>query len=857
MQKQRFVVTGMTCSACSARIEKNIAALAAVQEVSVNLLTNSMMVSFDEGQIQTDQIIKAVQDLGYGASPADERAVQPSARSSAQTATHEVTLEKQALKTRLIASLCFTAPLFYLSMGEMLGWPVPSFLAGMENAMMYALTLLLLTIPVIFLNRRYFTIGLKNLWRRSPNMDSLIAIGSGAAFVYGIYAVFQIAWGLGHGDMARVHRFSMDLYFESAAMILTLITLGKWMEARAKGRTSEAIAKLVDLAPKMAIVLRGGAEIEIPAEDVQTGDLLILREGGAVPVDGVVIEGAAAIDESAITGESLPLEKNVGDAVTAGTISLSGYVKIKATAVGGDTTLAQMIRLVEEATSSKAPIAKLADQISGIFVPVVMTIAVLAALLWFIAGESFSFVLTASISVLVISCPCALGLATPTAIMVGTGRGAAAGILFKSAEALETLHHADVVVLDKTGTVTAGKPVLTDMLPEGVTENELLRVAASLEKLSSHPLAAPVIDAAEQSGIALGEGVDYQMIPGQGITATLDGSPCLVGNHKLMESAGISLEAHVQQETRWGEEGKTVLFAARDNKLMGALALADPVKPTSASAIKELRHMGLEVIMLTGDRQGTADAIGRTVGLSHVAAEVLPQDKEREVRALQEGGKRVVMVGDGINDAPALARAEVGIAIGAGTDIAIEAADIVLMKSDLADVVTAIRLSKAVMRNIRQNLFWAFFYNVIGIPVAAGVLYKSFGILLNPMIAAAAMSFSSVSVVTNALRLRWFQSKRLIPQAIEENPSSAWKLETVQNDLKEQNTMKKTIHVEGMSCMHCVGAVKKALTAIPGVEDADVSLEQKTAIVTLTEAVADAVLREAIEQADFTVINIE
>lgn len=752
LEKVLFDITGMTCSACSARIEKGLSKLDGIKEVSVNLLTNSMAVTFDGEQISTNQIVKKVEDTGYGA-------IQKiaAAKKQADKPVDVAQLEASSMKNRLIVSLIFTIPLFYISMGEMLGWPIPGFLSGMENAMVYAFTLFLLTLPTMFAGRAYFRNGLKNLIHLSPNMDSLIAIGSGAAFLYGIFAIYKISWGFGHGDMAMVHKFSMDLYFESAAVILTLITLGKFFEARAKNRTSEAIAKLMNLAPKTANVLRDGVEHEISIDDVAVGDILIVREGSSVPVDGTITEGYSSVDESAITGESLPVEKNPGDRVTGGTVSKSGYFKMEAKTVGENTTLAKIIRLVDEATSSKAPIAKLADEISGIFVPVVIAIAVCAVIVWLLLGYGFEFALTVGISVLVISCPCALGLATPTAIMVGTGKGASNGILIKSAEALETLHNVDTVVLDKTGTVTEGKPSVTDIIPNNLSETELLALAASLEKMSGHPLAIPIVERAEVSGIVLREIAEYRLIPGQGITGDLDDEQISGGNKKLMTECGIDVSVFSNTEERLADEGKTVLYFARSSELIGIIAVADTVKPTSGEAVAELTRMGLDVVMLTGDNSRTAEAIRKQVGLKRVVAEVLPEDKEREIRILQGEGKKVVMVGDGINDAPALARADVGMAIGAGTDIAIESADIVLMKSDLRDVVTAIRLSKATIRNIRQNLFWAFIYNMIGIPVAAGVFYVAFGWLLNPMIGAAAMSFSSVSVVTNALRLNFFK----------------------------------------------------------------------------------------------------
>jgi len=753
MRKEKFEITGMHCSACSSRIEKVVGKQKGVEEINVNLLKNNMHVTFDEGVISAEDIIAKIEKLGFGASI---HAQQNQAKAKpVDTAAQEM----QAMKQRFIWSMVFTLPLFYISMGAMMGWPLPDIFLGMENALINGLTQLLLSIPVMLIGIKYFENGFKNLWNKAPNMDSLIAIGSSAAFVYGVYAIYKIAYGFGHGDMELVHRFSHDLYFESAAMILTLITMGKFMEARAKNRTSEAITKLMNLAPKTALVERHGMQGEIPVEEVITGDILIVKSGATVPVDGVIIEGSGALDEAAITGESIPVEKHVDDRVTGGTINKSGYFKMRATAVGEHTTLAKIIALVDEATSSKAPIAKMADKISGVFVPVVITIAVFAAATWICLGYNLEFALAIGISVLVISCPCALGLATPTAIMVGTGRGAANGILIKSASALEAAHNIDTVILDKTGTVTEGKPVVTDIVPNNIEENELLSLAAAMEKLSEHPLAEPIINYAEERSLELPPASDYRLLPGKGLEALVNGKKCFAGNAKLMTAESIDLGEFSEIAAELAHDGKTPLYFAEGDKLLGIIAVADTVKPTSAEAIAKLQKMKIKVIMLTGDNKITAEAIHRQVGMDEVLAELLPEDKERTIRRLQEQGHKVAMVGDGINDAPALARADVGIAIGAGTDIAIESADIVLMKSDLLDVPKAISLSKAVMNNIKQNLFWAFFYNAIGIPVAAGVLYPHFGILLSPMIAAAAMSFSSVSVVTNALRLRFWTSK--------------------------------------------------------------------------------------------------
>lgn len=745
MRRDLFDITGMSCSACSSRIEKVLGKKDGVREVSVNLLKNSMYITYDETVFPMEAVTAAVEKLGFGASL---RGGTVKAAEKADPAADEM----RSLKRRLIFSLIFMLPLFYITTGKMFGWPLPAFFKGTENTMVHVLTQMLLTVPVLIAGRKYFSNGLRNLLEKAPNMDSLIAIGSGAAFVYSIYASYKTAYALGHADMESVRYFSGTLYFESAAMILTLITFGKFLEARAKARTSDAITKLMDLAPKTALVERHGMQGEIPLEEVVTGDILIVKTGASVPADGKITEGSAAIDESAITGESIPAEKHAGDKVTGGTINRSGYFKMQVTAVGENTTLARIISLVDEATSSKAPIARLADKISGVFVPVVITIAACAAVIWLVKGESTEFALSVAISVLVISCPCALGLATPTAIMVGTGRGAANGILIKSAAALETGCSIDTVILDKTGTVTEGKPVVTDIIPEGVTEEELLTFAAALEKLSEHPLAEPVIAAAE--GLTLPEASDYEMTPGMGFTAKIDGKSCRAGNARFMENLPQSLKDAAEELSG---SGKTPLFFAAGGKIIGIIAVADTVKPTSAAAVKKLRGMNISVIMLTGDNKPAAEAIRKIAGIDTAFAEVLPEDKEKIVRRYQEEGHKVAMVGDGINDAPALARADIGMAIGAGTDIAIESADMVLMKSDLLDVPKAISLSRAVMKNIRQNLFWAFFYNSIGIPVAAGILYPHFGILLSPMIAAAAMSMSSVSVVTNALRLRFFK----------------------------------------------------------------------------------------------------
>ncbi|MDO4921819.1 MAG: heavy metal translocating P-type ATPase [Phascolarctobacterium sp.] len=751
MRKEILDITGMSCSACSSRIEKVVSKMQGVDSVSVNLLTNKANVSFDESQTDAAAIITRIEKLGFGAAQHRESG-RPTAQAKPKDAAAE---ELQEMRQRLILSLGFTAPLFYLHMGRMYGWPLPAFVLGDANEMINALLQLLFCIPVLFAGRKYFLHGFRNLFTGAPNMDSLIAIGSGAAFVYGLYAVFGLAYAVGHRQWQLLPDFAQALYFESAAMILALITLGKFLEARAKSRTSDAITALMNLAPKTALVERRGVQGEIPVEDVVTGDILIVKSGAAVPVDGKITEGSGALDESALTGESLPVDKVCGDKVTGGTINRSGYFKMQATAVGSDTALAKIIALVEEATSSKAPIAKLADKISGVFVPAVISIAALAAVIWLLLGESLHFALTIAISVLVISCPCALGLATPTAIMVGTGRGAKQGILIKSATALETAHKVDTVILDKTGTVTEGKPIVTDVLPVSAGRDELLATAAALESLSEHPLGQAVIAAAADAKLKWPTASAYTNLPGRGLTASIDGVPYAAGNLQLMAETGVDVEPLAQQQQELASQGKTPLYFARENILLGVIAVADAVKPTSAAAIARLKEMGLRVIMLTGDNQTTAEAIRRQVGLDEAVAQVLPQDKERVVRELQEAGHTVAMVGDGVNDAPALARADVGVAIGAGTDVAIEAADMVLIKSDLQDAVRAIKLSRSVMKNIKENLFWAFIYNTIGIPLAAGLLYPAYSWLLNPMLAAAAMSCSSVSVVTNALRLRF------------------------------------------------------------------------------------------------------
>ena len=839
LKKETYDVTGMSCAACSSRVEKAVAKQPGAQQVAVNLLKNSMVVEYDESQLSSAQIIAAVEKAGYGASLHAKPGSAPAAQTAETGGASAAQKAYSDMKKRLALSLLFTIPLFYLSMGHMMGWPLPACFLGMENAMTFAFTQFLLLLPIVYINRQYYIVGFKTLWQRSPNMDSLIALGSSAAIVYGIYAIYKIGIGFGQMDMDTVHTYMMELYFESAGTILTLITMGKTMEARAKGKTSDAITKLMDLAPKTATVERNGVESVIPVEEVQLGDVLIVK-----------------------AGESVPVEKQAGDSVIGATINKSGYFKMRATKVGDDTALSQIVRLVDEATSSKAPIAKLADKVSGVFVPVVITIAVIATAAWLLTGHSVEFALSIGISVLVISCPCALGLATPTAIMVGTGRGAVNGILLKSAEALETTHSVNTVVLDKTGTITQGKPVVTDVVDGGIGRDKLLSVAASLEKLSEHPLSEAIVAEAEKESLTFLSVDKFEQIPGQGIRGEVEGQLCLAGNRRMMEANRIENSELLAQGEALAKDGKTPLYFALDGKLIGLIAVADIVKPTSAQAIAELSNMGIEVVMLTGDNARTAEAIRRQVGVDRVVAEVLPQDKEREIRRLQEGGKKVAMVGDGINDAPALARADVGIAIGAGTDVAIESADIVLMRSDLLDVSTAVQLSRAVIRNIKENLFWAFFYNAIGIPIAAGVFYPAFQLKMNPMLGALAMSFSSVFVVSNALRLRWFKAKHTAaaPKTVSSPSDSGVEIANshtmASNNEKGETNMEKVISIEGMACMHCVNHVQQALSAVPGVKEAKVDLESKSATVSVDGNVTDAALKAAVDEAGYQAVSI-
>lgn len=868
--QEKYNVTGMTCAACQARVQKSVSHLTGVQDCNVNLLKNSMVVTYDNQTVNSGQIIAAVEKAGYGASLRQAKSSKLASQSVSPVDTAKK--EYETMKRRVIWSFVFTIPLFYISMGHMMSWPLLGFFLGTENSMIYALTLFLLALPVAIINNKYYRMGFKTLFHGSPNMDSLIALGSGASLAYGVYALYKIAWGFGYGDLAMVNQFTHDLYFDGAGTILTLITLGKFFEARAKGRTSDAINKLMNLAPKKATVVRNGVETVIPAEEVEKGDILIVKAGESVPVDGVLLEGIGSLDESAITGESIPVDKQAGDKVIGATINQSGYFKMRADKVGDETALSQIIKLVDEATSSKAPIANLADKVAGIFVPIVIGIALLAMAVWLIYGSTFEFAMTIAVSILVISCPCALGLATPTAIMVGTGRGALNGILIKSAEALETAHSVNVVVMDKTGTITQGKPVVTDLVcHSGVTEAHLLQIAASLEKLSEHPLAHAIVAEAEKRNTQFLPVEQFEQAPGQGIKGSIEGLICLAGNQKLLNAEGVHDQALEQLQDQMADQGKTPMFFAANGKLIGMVAVADVVKPSSKQAIADLQAMGIEVVMLTGDHKKTAESIRRQVGGDRVVAEVLPQDKEQEVRRLQESNKKVAMVGDGINDAPALARADVGIAIGAGADVAMESADIVLMRSDLLDVAGAIELSKATIRNIKENLFWAFFYNIIGIPIAAGCLYTAFHLKMNPMLAALAMSFSSVFVVSNALRLRFFKPKHgsAISAGAAESVASVTVSVLAEEPLPEPSakqskinqsnggtTMKKELIIEGMVCQNCVKHVTHALEGIPGAADVQVSLEDKKATVNVPESVTDEALKAAVAEAGYEVTEI-
>ena len=872
MKKQQFTITGMTCSACSARVEKAVTKVDGTKDVSVNLLTNSMQLEYDEAKTSVPAIIKAVVDAGYGASVKGKQA-------AAKAAPQEDPVKKSIdeMKHRLVWSIAFLLPTMYISMHglfeKLFGLPVPQIVGavfdGPENAIIFAFSQFLLVLPIMYLNRRYYIAGFRNLFRGAPNMDSLVGMGSMAAALFGAFAIFRMGWGFGHGDMALVQEYSTNLYFESAGMIVTLITVGKYLEARAKGQTSKALEKLMDLAPKQACVVRGGVEQTIPAEELVAGDEIVVRPGERIPADGVVLSGTTSVDESAITGEPIPVEKQAGDKVTSATINKQGSIHFSAERVGEDTTISQIIRLVDEASASKAPIARTADKIAGIFVPAVITIAVIAGGVWLAMGASVEFAFSIAICILVISCPCALGLATPVAIMVGTGKGAENGILIKSGEALEVAQSVDTVVMDKTGTITEGRPEVTVIVTaDGIAEQQLLSIAAGLEQGSEHPLAEAVMTAAKAKGIAPQAMTDFRALFGRGVEAKADGHAYAAGNAKLMEEKGVDLKAYEAQLAAFADDGCTPLIFAEDNRVIGILAAADVEKATSREAIARFHEMGIEVVMLTGDNARTAEAIRRRMGIEKVIAGVLPENKAAHIKKLQSEGHRVAMIGDGINDAPALAQADLGIAIGAGTDVAIESADAVLMKSDLLDAVSAIRLSKAVLLNIKENLFWALIYNVICIPLAAGILYPAFGIKLSPVIGAAAMSMSSVCVVMNALRLRFFKPDHGASAKIEAGQTAA----TVSTDRHEEKAaipaaeeqpvqekeairMEKTLKIEGMMCAHCQKHVHDALAKMDGVTDVTVDLEGGKADVKATHDISEADFRKVIEEAGYELVG--
>ena len=876
MRKEKYAVTGMTCSACSSHVEKSVCKLPGMDEVTVNLLTNSMQVVYDEALCTESQIIDAVEKAGYGASlnqadrhtgrgdSRDDRGGTADTKGQLIRESLKGKKENKEMKIRLIISIIFMLLLMIVSMHHMffmwLHLPVPGLFMklfhGNENALTFAFTQFLLTLPIIYVNRKYYQTGFKTLFHLSPNMDSLIAIGSGAALVYGIFAIYRIGYGLGHGDEALVARYASDLYFESAGMILALITVGKYLETRSKGKTSEAIEKLMDLSPKTAILLmENGEEKEIPTQQLMRDDLFVVKPGSLIPVDGIVVEGTSSINEAAITGESIPVEKQPGDTVVSATMNKAGRLVCRAVKVGEDTTLSQIIHLVEEASSSKAPIARMADKIAGIFVPAVMGIAAVTFLVWMGVGGGFEAAISSAIAVLVISCPCALGLATPVAIMVGTGVGAKNGILIKSGDALQSARDIDTVVLDKTGTITEGKPKVTDILQFGkdLTSDQVLAFAAAIEKPSEHPLAEAIVSEARAKNISIPKVEDFRAVFGKGVMGNCGNEKFLAGNMGFMEENGVTLsEDQKKAMDALSEDGKTPLLFAVNQKLSAIIAVADTVKASSVKAIEELHEMKIDVVMLTGDNRRTAQAVKKKLNINQVVAQVLPEDKEKEIRRLQKQGKKVAMIGDGINDAPALAAADVGIAIGAGTDFAIDSADIILMKSRLTDAITAIRLSRAVITNIKENLFWAFFYNVIGIPLAAGVWYPVFGIRLNPMFGAAAMSLSSLFVVGNALRLRRFKS-----HSYEEGKDLEEQNKLENEKKKEERKMNKIMTIEGMMCGHCTGRVQKALEEIPGVEGVTMSLENKSAEVILDGQVTDEMLKAAVTEAGYEVTQIK
>ena len=848
MAKEKYNITGMSCAACSAKVERVVGKLDGVENVSVNLLTNSMQVEYKEDKLSSNDIIKNIADAGYGASLATDTKQKKEEKSIKKTNDDAIA----SMKFRLKVSIVFLVILMYFSMGSMIGLPLPKFLSGEGNPVGFALTQLLLVLPVMYVNRKYYISGFKSLFHLSPNMDTLIAVGTVAAFTYGVIAIYVMGYALNNADMHTVMEYRMNLYFESVSMILTLITLGKFFETGSKARTTDAISKLIDLSPKRANVLRDGVEENILTEDVVVGDIVIVRPGESIPVDGMIIEGSTSVDESAITGESIPVQKEKGDKLIAATINKNGSVRIKATEVGEDTAISRIIALVEEASSSKAPIAKMADRVAGVFVPVVMGIALVTFIVWLALGYDFSFALNCAIAVLVISCPCSLGLATPVAIMVGTGKGAENGILIKSADALETTHSIDTVVLDKTGTVTEGKPVVTDILAFDTDENEFLKLAAGVESASEHPLAEAIVEKAKEKSFEIVSPTEFQAISGRGIVASVSGSKIIAGNEQAIKEQYGNSENFMEVFKKGNElasQGKTPMYFGKDGKLLGIIAVADTIKKDSKEAIQALKNRNIDVVLLTGDHKNTAMAIAKEAGIKKVIAEVLPTDKEEHIRELIEAGHKVAMVGDGINDSPALARADVGIAIGAGTDIAIESADIVLMHSSLKDVATAIDLSKAVIRNIKQNLFWAFFYNSIGIPLAAGVFYLSMGWKLSPMFGAAAMGMSSVCVVSNALRLRGFKPKEIKKNNIEND-----EIELIENKRKEDNNMTTVINVNGMMCGHCKATVEKVTRGVEGVSNSEVNLDAKNVTIEHSADTDLEKVKKAITDAGYEVV---
>lgn len=855
MTTEKFNITGMTCAACQANITKTVKKLDGIKDVNVNLLANNMTVEFDSEKLSTDDIVKAVESIGYGASTTSGKKAENKFRNEWNERKDKSTDEQKHMRTRLISSVILLIPLMYISMGGMIGLPMPSILAGTENSLISVILQLLLTICVVFINRKFYISGFKALVKKAPNMDSLVAIGSGASLAYGIYVVLAMAYSMGHADFEALHTYRHSLYLESAAMILTLVTVGKYLEARSKSKTSSALDKLVDLAPKTAYVLRNGNEITIPAEQVVKGDTVIIRPGDSIPVDGTVTDGFGYVDQSAITGESIPVEKREGDSVISATVNKNGSFKFTASRVGEDTTLSQIIHLVDEAGSTKAPIARLADKVSGVFVPIVISIAVITAVVWLILGKSFEFSLTNAVCVLVISCPCALGLATPVAVTVGTGKAAENGILIKSAEALENLHKATTVVLDKTGTITEGKPSVTDIIMfKDIGKEQFIAEAAAAESGSEHPLAAAIVNKAKKLGLAVPKADNFISDSGRGIKATVNGKQYTAGNMRYIDENKIKYGQELKNSVNsLSADGKTPLIFALEEEVIAIAAVADTVKQSSISAINSFKKTGLKTVMLTGDNEAAAKAIQKLTHVDAVIADVLPADKDSHIKKLMQNGEKVIMIGDGINDAPALTSADIGIAIGNGTDIAIDAADIVLMKASLQDAVTAIELSKAVIKNIKMNLFWAFFYNILGIPLAAGVLFPAFGLTLSPMIASAAMSLSSVCVVTNALRLRLFKAKQnLLSQPPKENLS-----EEINKETRGKTEMTKTIKIDGMMCNHCKMHVEKALNAINGVSEAVADLEAKQAAVTLLTDIPDEVLKNAVTEAGYTVISVD